>query len=79
MKTLDTTQQNVSPIRERIRFGLTLAGIVTAIICSMALLFEAKASEKESGISQLTESPKVLVADVSMKITNMAVTAIWPF
>ena len=79
MKTLDNTQQNVSPIRERIRIGLTLAGIVTAIICSMALLFETKATEKSSGISQLTETPKVIVADVSMKLSNMAVTAMWPF
>jgi hypothetical protein len=79
MKTLDNTQQNASSIRERIRIGLTLAGIVTAIICSMALLFEAQASEKESDISQFVETPKVMVADLSMKITDMAVTAIWPF
>lgn len=64
---------NLSNLRERIRLALALAGIATAIICSLSLL-------KDSYSSGALSLPSTTVsADLSIGIKDIVkVTTLWP-
>lgn len=64
MKTLHATiNSQVTDSRARIRFVLTLAGILTAILCSMALRQEVRTSEGIDRTSpRVVEASRIIVA-----------------
>lgn len=80
MKTpLNTSTQNLNHTRERVRLAMTVAGIVTAIICSVALLSETPFMQLEVSMPRMG-APKIVTADLPVKIVGSTViSAIWPF
>jgi hypothetical protein len=82
MKTLHITSknENQNTIRERLRLGIMLTGIVTAIICLLALLFETRSAENEAGTRLPFGISKIVKTDFSMEVASRAVvSAVWPF
>ena len=82
MKTLHITakNENLKTMRQSLRLGIILTGIVTAIICLLALLYETKSVENEAGTSRLIEISKIVKTDFSVEVAGRAiVSAVWPF
>jgi hypothetical protein len=83
MKTLHITgkNENQDNMRERLRLGIILTGIITAIICLLALLYETRSVENdEAGTSRLIQIPKIVKTDFSVVVASKAVvSAVWPF
>ena len=82
MKTLHITdrKETLNSMRERLRLGIMLTGIVTAIICLLALMYETKPAENEAGTSLLIEIPKIVKPAFSVEVAGRAVvSAVWPF
>jgi hypothetical protein len=66
METIDTTTPlNRTASKNRVRLLLTLAGIVTAILCSMTLLQEVRSSKPmNAGVPLLMKSPKIVAVEL---------------
>jgi hypothetical protein len=82
MKTPHITarKENVNNMRELLRLGIILTGIVTAIICLLALMYETRPAENEAGTSRLIEIPKIVKSGFSVEVAGRAVvSAVWPF
>jgi len=79
METLHITRttQNMSHIRKRDRLGLTLAGIVIAIIFSLTLLQDGHSkSDVTAGLPRFIETSKTISVDASKEIINVTVITI---
>lgn len=82
MKTLHIPgkNKNLSSIPERVRLVLIPTGIVTAVICLLALLNETKSAENEVSRNRLIETSRIVAADFSIGVASRAVVAaVWPF
>ena len=80
MKTLhNTNTQNLYRIRERVRMGMTLAGIATAIICSVALFYEMPFMPREVSLPRVETPNGGAVNLPTVAIGKSVVSAIWPF
>lgn len=55
------------------RLGLVIAGIATAIICSMALLNEVRSTGSAANRPYLIETSKAAATDTAVKIANEAI------
>ena len=64
MKTLPTTDQIKVKIHNGNRFFLTVAGIATAVLCCMALWYEANPSAHIDA-----KTPRLLVLETQKSIT----------
>ena len=75
------TIQNIPNTTIYVRVGIVVAGIVTAIICSMALLGDVRSTASVVNtaslvnLPQFTETSKVVTADLSATIVNKAIAA----
>jgi hypothetical protein len=79
MKTLHITNPK-NRTRERVRLGMTFAGIATAIICSAALLYETPFMQREVSRPKLIETPKIVGVDLPVEVvSSVSAVAIWPF
>ncbi len=81
MKTPDikNTNQKLNRMREGIRLSIIVVGIVTAILGSLALLYEAQPAESYGSANQLIETSKIVATDFSIEVASRAVvSAIWP-
>ena len=82
MKTLHITDknENLNNIPEHLRLGIILTGIVTAVICLLALVYETRPAENEASTSRLIEIPKIVKPGFSVEVASRAVvSAVWPF
>ncbi len=74
-----TTQKNLHA-RTRVRVGITLAGIVTAILCTIALVYETPSLQRKPVVPRLIETSTLAATGWSAAtVSRVAVTAIWPF
>ncbi len=65
MKTLHTINtSNVTVSHASVRLILAIVGIVTAVLCAIALMNDVRAAELfQARIPRLLELPKIMVAD----------------
>jgi hypothetical protein len=81
MKTLhiNAANQKMNRTREQVRLIMIVAGIVTAIICSLALLSEAHPAETYESTNGMIETSKMITTDLSIQIASKAVASVlWP-
>jgi hypothetical protein len=65
MKTIHTTDRNIISNHARVRFVLTLAGIVIAVLCSLALWQEARSAERiDTRVPHLLEFSRLVATDL---------------
>jgi len=78
METLRNIK-NRNASQSRIRLGLILAGIATALLCSLALMNDDTSwNRAEANLPQLLEAPKMASGDLVNEFTNMIVIpAVW--
>jgi len=75
MKTLHITAPN-----QNRRLGLILTGIMTAVICLLALLYDASSNDSEVEVPRLFETSKIVTNPFSAEVVSkVIVSAIWPF
>ncbi|MEO7992102.1 MAG: hypothetical protein ABI663_21295 [Chryseolinea sp.] len=82
MKTLDinATNQEMNRTREHIRLTMIVVGIVTAIICSLALLHEVQSAETSGSVSRMFETSKMIANSFSIQVVSKPVVSVlWPF
>jgi len=79
METLSIRPEikTTSTLRERVRLGLTLAGILIAIICGLALMKEGRVIGSTSfNVPQLLETPRFAQPDFSsVKAEGVAIVS----
>lgn len=70
MKTLHTTNtRNANHNHERIRSFMTLIGIVTVMLCFVALLQESRAAERiDTRVPRLLESTQIVAAGLVAEV-----------
>lgn len=79
MKTSHITSR-LNRTQERIRVSIILTGIVTAIICLLALLSETRFSVSEIRTDRMIETTKISAVRISTEVVGKTiVSAIWPF
>lgn len=73
MKTLHTTTtRNANHSHQRVRSFLTLAGVVTAMLCLIALLHEARAAEHmETKVPRVLETSRMVAVDLLGQIKTL--------
>ncbi len=82
MKTLDihTANQKINQTRERVRLIMIVAGIVTAIICSLALVSEAQSIETLGSLNGTLSTEKMVATEFSIQVVGKSVDSVlWPF
>lgn len=78
MKTLHNTNF-INRTRERVRLGMSFAGIATAIICSAALLYETPILQHMVSMPKLFETPKNVMNLPAEVVSSASAAAIRPF
>ncbi len=69
MKTLDaTTAPNVTNSHARVRLLLALAGIVIAILCSVALIRDVRSAERLDASGQSLPVTKIVAPQLLIKL-----------
>lgn len=70
MKALHTTNtRNANHSLERVRSVMTLTGILTAMLCFVALLQEPRAMEgRDAGLPRLLETSKIVATDLLTEV-----------
>jgi hypothetical protein len=69
MKTLDTTTaSNVTSSHARVRLVLALAGIIIAILCSVALVRDMRSAERLDASGQSLPGTKTVASHLLIKV-----------
>ena len=81
METISNTNRSMSIFPKHVRLTLTLAGIVIAIICSLALLQDLYPSTYiQAGIPKIMEATKIAPGSLHIEMSGMnLVSSLWPF
>jgi hypothetical protein len=74
MKTNRSIHQNVSEKQIEVRLGLIIAGIATAILCAIALLYEVRSANNE--VVNLISTPHVVSTELPVKMINKIVVSV---
>ncbi len=77
MEIITNIDQNISDSRIKIRVGLIIAGIVTAVICVMAFLYEVRSVDKQA--VNLIPASNAAPANIIGKVMNEIIAFSIPF
>ncbi|HPH45922.1 MAG TPA: hypothetical protein PLJ60_11570 [Chryseolinea sp.] len=78
MKTIHNINHNISGKGTAIRIGLIIAGIATAIICAMALVYEVRSIDRET-INFTPAADITPTTLITKTMNNAVVSVIGPF